>query len=509
MNPFLKPERAETWQAGFNIDTRDLLVEQDALRFKALAYRSRIQNYIYSESYLVCSGGRKCSLPEVIGNGWEGISDEYSDNMYIYVNSASDVIAKGFELEMDYDAGFAFGRLSFSQQQTDQPTSIASTHFGAGDITELPRKYMTLDTGVRFFDNALTLGTIIKYTGKARRLSPDFEQDEHTGAIIKQDLPQIPTIIDLYGTYEYNRNLTLKLSVQNLMNRDYSEALNKLNMMPGLGDETHPANSARGRTWILVRTSDRLSFKAANAADSRFEHFRHMVYSQDSDTLFVSYSNMLKTAEGMKPLHKLLMLDGTTLALKGEVKDAYKGTAYGLTMDEKTQKIYVGGRDYINEIDAKNQTLLRTIPLKDPRPQITSVQNLAVDSASDRAFVVVFDHDDRSGTKDGLYIFDLRDGKQLGYVHTGAGANAVKYNPKYNELYVTNFTSGTISVVDATKYSITREFNMPVYPNQMVLSDDMDTLYIGIKEGFNRDWDPDVFVEGAKERILSIDLKKS
>ena len=359
---------------------------------------------------------------------------------------------------------------------------------------------MTLDTGVRFFDNALTLGTIIKYTGKARRLSPDFEQDEHTGAIIKQDLPQIPTIIDLYGTYEYNRNLTLKLSVQNLMNRDYSEALNKLNMMPGLGDETHPANSARGRTWIfggdisflmtisarfrqyvfslmsillqerkmniftlskaplyllislflptmamaidpperelsrfalktnylqspdegvyelafdnaskkvfaavtdrvnreankhhvlfnsdslkvenkytmpyrafslainqdkhqlyightqsaslrismfdtptgkLVRTSDRLSFKAANAADSRFEHFRHMVYSQDSDTLFVSYSNMLKTAEGMKPLHKLLMLDGTTLALKGEVKDAYKGTAYGLTMDEKHRK---------------------------------------------------------------------------------------------------------------------------------------------------------------------------
>ncbi|HAH2330730.1 TPA: hypothetical protein RY338_005079 [Escherichia coli] len=51
--------------------------------------------------------------------------------------------------------------------------------------------------------------------------------------------------------YEYNRNLTLKLSVQNLMNRDYSEALNKLNMMPGLGDETHPANSARGRTWIF------------------------------------------------------------------------------------------------------------------------------------------------------------------------------------------------------------------------------------------------------------------
>ena len=56
---------------------------------------------------------------------------------------------------------------------------------------------------------------------------------------------------------------------------------------------------------------------------------------------------------------------------------------------------------------------------------------------------------------------------------------------------------------------MTREFQMPVYPNQMVLSADMDTLYVGIKEGFNRDWDPEVFVEGAKERILSIKLNKS
>ncbi len=259
----------------------------------------------------------------------------------------------------------------------------------------------------------------------------------------------------------------------------------------------------------LSKTSEKLSFNAVNAADSRFEHLRHMVYSPAANTLFVSYSNMLKTEQGMKPLHKLLMLDGTTLALKGEVKDAYKGTAYGLTMDEKTQNIYVGGKDYVNEIDAKKQSLLRTISLKNPQPQITSVQNLAVDSASNRIFVVVFDHEERAGTHDGLYIFDLRDGKQLGYVHTGAGTNAVKYNPKYNELYVTNFTSGTISVVDATKYTVTREFQMPVYPNQMVLSPDMDTLYVGIKEGFNRDWDPEVFVEGAKERILSIKLNKS
>ena len=257
----------------------------------------------------------------------------------------------------------------------------------------------------------------------------------------------------------------------------------------------------------ITRTSPRLSFPTDGAADARFEHLRHMVYSRAANLLFVSYSHMLKTQDGMRPLHKLLMLDGRTLQLKGEVKGGYRGTAYGLTLDEKTQKIYVGGRDYINEIDARTQLVVRTIPLN--APQLASAQNLIVDSDSGRIFVVAFDHDDRSGPHDGLYIFDLKDGKSLGYVRTGVGANAVRFNPKYNELYVSNFTSGTISVVDGKTWRVTHEFRAPVYPNQMVLSPDMDTLYVGIKEGFNREWDPEVFVEGAKERILRIDLRKS
>lgn len=265
-------------------------------------------------------------------------------------------------------------------------------------------------------------------------------------------------------------------------------------------------DAASGR---VIKSSEKLSFNDPASADSRFEHLRHMVYSHSAGTLFVSYSNMLKSDAGMKQVHKLLMLDGETLALKGEVANAYRETAYGLTMDDKTGKIYVGGRDYVNEIDARTRSLARTIVLKGAAPAITSVQNLAVDSDSGRIFAVVFDHEDRRGVNDGLYIFDLHSGRQLGYVHTGAGANAVKYNPKHDELYVTNFTSGTVSVVDAKRYAVTRQFATPVYPNQMALSPDGDSLYVGVKEGFNRDWDPDVFVEGAKERILRINLNKS
>ena len=53
------------------------------------------------------------------------------------------------------------------------------------------------------------------------------------------------------STYEINRNVMLKLSVQNLMNKNYSEALNKLNMMPIQGDDGTAANTARGRTYIF------------------------------------------------------------------------------------------------------------------------------------------------------------------------------------------------------------------------------------------------------------------
>ncbi|MTH48618.1 YncE family protein [Intestinirhabdus alba] len=264
-----------------------------------------------------------------------------------------------------------------------------------------------------------------------------------------------------------------------------------------------------GATGKILRVSERLTFDIKNIVDKRYEHLRHMVYSKAADALFVSYSNMVREGKQNRPVHKLLILDGKTLALKGEVKGAYQSTAYGLTADEKTRRIYIGGSDYVNEIDAVSRKVLRTITLQKTTPVMTSVQNLFVDTEQGRLFVVVFDHADRSGNNDGLYVFRLNDGKQLAYVHTGAGANAVKYNPKYNELYVTNFTSGTISVVDGNQYNIIREINMPVHPNQMALSADMDTLYVGIKEGFNRQWDPDVFVEGAREKILSISLKET
>ena len=249
MNPFLKGERASTYQLGFNSSLHGLLSKNDVLNFKALYFKSKIDGYITSQSFLVCESGRKCNIAEVLANDWRNV-DEYVTNMYIYINSATPVYSRGWELEAQYQLGPAYARLSYTRETTRQPTSIASAWFGAADISELPSVYYNLDVGTRLLDNKLEVGAILKHTGSNRRLSPDNEADEATGEVLKADNPKIPAVIDLYASWQVSKNLFLRLSVQNAMNKDFSEALNRLNSMPSQSQDNTPLSTARGRTYI-------------------------------------------------------------------------------------------------------------------------------------------------------------------------------------------------------------------------------------------------------------------
>jgi hemoglobin/transferrin/lactoferrin receptor protein len=248
MNPFLKGETAETYQAGFNANAHDLLFKQDSFQLKAVYFESKIKNYISSQSYMVCSNRQKCNRAQTSQEEWDNADVNVA--MTLYSNSYEPVRSRGVEVEAMYDAGFAYSKLSLSKEHTSQPTNQASNVFGAGDISELPELYFTLDTGVRLLDEKLTLGGLVKYTGKAVRLSPDSNVDENE-QLLKEPAPHIPTVIDLYSTYQFNRNLLLKFSVQNLMDKDYSDALNKMNAMPSQSRDFSPTNTARGRTYIF------------------------------------------------------------------------------------------------------------------------------------------------------------------------------------------------------------------------------------------------------------------
>ena len=249
MNPFLKGERASTYQLGFNSSLHGLLSKNDVLNFKALYFKSKIDGYITSQSFLVCDSGRKCNIAEVLANDWQNV-DEYVTNMYIYINSATPVYSRGWELEAQYQLGPAYARLSYTHETTRQPTSIASAWFGAADISELPSVYYNLDVGTRLLDNTLEVGAILKHTGSNRRLSPDNAADEATGEVLKAENPKIPAVIDLYASWQVSKNLFLRLSVQNAMNKDFSEALNRLNSMPSQSQDNTPLSTARGRTYV-------------------------------------------------------------------------------------------------------------------------------------------------------------------------------------------------------------------------------------------------------------------
>ena len=249
MNPFLKGEKATTYQLGFNSSLHGLLSKNDVLNFKALYFKSKIDGYITSQSFLVCDSGRKCNIAEVLANDWQNV-DDYMTNMYIYINSATPVYSRGWELEAQYQLGPAYARLSYTRETTRQPTSIASAWFGAADISELPSVYYNLDVGTRLLDNKLEVGAILKHTGSNRRLSPDNEADEATGEVLKADNPKIPAVIDLYASWQVTKNLFLRLSVQNAMNKDFSEALNRLNSMPSQSQDNTPLSTARGRTYV-------------------------------------------------------------------------------------------------------------------------------------------------------------------------------------------------------------------------------------------------------------------
>ncbi|WP_434640731.1 TonB-dependent receptor domain-containing protein [Klebsiella sp. I138] len=244
MNPFLKPEKADTWEVGFNVNQQGVLFEQDSFHLKALAYRSRIKDYITSESFTLCYTGQLCK---------DSANSSGDFNANIYVNTPSPVTTKGYEIEAGYDAGFAYANLSWSKQHTDQPTSVASTiySFAYNDLSDLPASYATLDIGGRLFDRRLTVGSLVKFTGKSKRLSSEGINVD-TGTVPKESMPDIPTVIDLYSTWQMTESVLLRLSVQNVTNRDYAEALNRMNQSLDYAKEGASVNTtARGRTWIF------------------------------------------------------------------------------------------------------------------------------------------------------------------------------------------------------------------------------------------------------------------
>lgn len=251
INPYLKPETADTYQIGFNSFQRGLLTKDDSLGLKLLYYHSRIQNYIYNDAFYV-----------------EDSSSSQTSQFIMFLNSNDTAIFNGVELEINYDMPYFFSKISYSWQKSKQPISETmlggAEGFGYSRLSLLPQDYATIDLGIKLFDEKLIVGSIIKYTGKAYRLYPDGQREDTNDpndffpTPLKQELPRIPTIWDLYVSYFPIKYCSVRFEVQNVLDKNYLDALNAYNSTPNQsgvnasGDTIYLfSNSARGRTYIL------------------------------------------------------------------------------------------------------------------------------------------------------------------------------------------------------------------------------------------------------------------
>lgn len=224
-NPNLKPETSRTVEAGVNLKQDGVFRDTDAFRAKVSVYRTAVDNFITQAGFTDPTGG----LPFIKN-----------------VNLEKKTILKGFELEANYDAGFAFigGSASFIRATYRPEYDDGSSNLprGLAGIALAPKMKLTLDGGVRVWDEKITLGA------RMTHVTPD---DETT---VEESKPGDPpptrffdywryTVVDLYANAKINENFTIRASLENIRNVAYIDALG------------NPLTAAPGRTFTIGATA--------------------------------------------------------------------------------------------------------------------------------------------------------------------------------------------------------------------------------------------------------------
>ncbi len=172
------------------------------------------------------------------------------------------------------------------------------------------------------------------------------------------------------------------------------------------------------------------------------------------------------------------VVDANTMKLKKRIDNAGKWVT-GLHYSEQTQRLYAAnGGGEILVINPKTQRIeKRWAPLGVDNALLL---NMAEDPETGRLFVT-----DNSKAKTTL-VLDIHTGNVIKQLDTG-DTLGVKFNPKRNEIYLSQRESGKVRVLDATRYTVKKQFDLPPHPNSLLLSADGQTLYVTVKQGFNKD----------------------
>lgn len=187
------------------------------------------------------------------------------------------------------------------------------------------------------------------------------------------------------------------------------------------------------------------------------------------------------------------VVDAKTLKVKARIKNAGKWVT-GLHFSAQTQRLYVAnGSGEILVVNPRNNRIeQRWKPLGD-KPAL--LLNIAEDEATGRLFVT-----DNSKAKTTL-VLDIHSGKIVKQLE--GDALAVKFNAKRHEIYITQRESGNVLSLDATSYAVKQRWDLPPHPNSLLLSADGQTLFVTVKQAFNKDHSTN-----GPDSVVRIDLNK-
>ncbi|WP_425903851.1 TonB-dependent hemoglobin/transferrin/lactoferrin family receptor [Agrobacterium radiobacter] len=219
-NQALRAEKAKTYEIGANMSFDGVLLDDDSIRIKMAAFRREVKDYI-ALGYLV--------------------TDQVLDRTYTsFVNLDGTTYMRGLEFEGNYDARSFWigGSATFLKTEWPEKTQVFSnsTTTTTGEIVAwpgdvAPKVKLTLDGGMRFFDEKFSLGARLNHVTPTQSRTLDTEGN-------LREVTDPYTTVDLYGSYAFNDKATLRFAVNNLTDRKYIPAAS--------------AYTAPGRTFIAT-----------------------------------------------------------------------------------------------------------------------------------------------------------------------------------------------------------------------------------------------------------------
>ncbi|EKY3242847.1 YncE family protein [Cronobacter dublinensis] len=174
---------------------------------------------------------------------------------------------------------------------------------------------------------------------------------------------------------------------------------------------------------------------------------------------------------------EIWVVDGETLKKRAGITGLGKYST-GLALDAAAKRLYTTNADgeFITIDTATNQVLSRKKLADDGKEHFFI--NLSLDAANHRAFVA-------DSKQPQLRVVDTRTG-EVTKVIDAPNALAVLFNPARNEVYLTHREAGSVSVIDAKSYAVTKTLKTPVHPNSLTFSPDGKTLFVTVKQASSR-----------------------